>query len=716
MAGATIGQAYIQILPSMKGVSAAVSREMNMTGRTAGKSAGNVSGHAMGKNIVKSLVASGVVAGVAKIFKTIISEGAKLEQSTGGIETLFKKSSGTVIKNANRAWKTAGMSANEYMEQTTSFSASLLQSLGGDTKKAAAYADMAVRDMSDNANKMGTDMGTITQTYQSFARGNYAMLDNLKLGYGGTKKEMERLLQDAQKITGQKYDISNLSDVYSAIHVVQGELGITGTTSKEAASTLSGSFASMKAAATNFAGYLVTGNAADITRSLGDLVKSIGVFLGKNLLPAIGRVLVHIGKLLVQKIPELSDKAIKGIQKMIAQMDSGDNSGTKAGLKIAGKIALGILKGIGKIGLALLKLSWALTALALAALGKLLATLMQMLGGKIGQLMSFIGGKIKGAFATAGAGILNAILSPFRLAAAGAKAIWGGMKGAAVAAWGGIKSAASTIWGGVKGTVTKAAGGMKTGVGKAWGGIKSVTGKVFGGVKNTVGKAMQQTKQNNAIQLRAMYKAYKKNGGGIKGVVAALSTGVRGTFKRMYNALNSMTGGRLGKMVKTFRRKFNSMKDAVSRTFGKIKSIVKGALDKIKGFFKRMIPTLKIKVPHIRVHGGKLPWGIGGKGKKPSIDVDYYAKGAIFRRPTLLGGNSVVGEAGAEAVLPLTKLWSQFDVMADSIVNGVMLAQQAAAGAGGGDVHVSLYLYPNGPKMDEFIVHSYDRGKRKGLK
>ena len=169
-------------------------------------------------------------------------KGLRWSKSIGGIDTLFKDSAEKVKKNAAEAYRTAGMSANQYMELTTSFSASLLQSLGGDTAKAADVADMAMTDMSDNANKMGTNMEDIKNAYQGFAKQNYTMLDNLKLGYGGTKTEMERLLADAEKITGVKYDINNLSDVYEAIHVIQGELDITGTTAKEASSTLSGSF------------------------------------------------------------------------------------------------------------------------------------------------------------------------------------------------------------------------------------------------------------------------------------------------------------------------------------------------------------------------------------------------------------------------------------------------------------------------------------------
>ena len=209
-----LAKAYVQIIPSAKGIGKQIGDEIGGESSTAGTSAGNKL-----CNAIKGVIAT---AAIGKALGAALTEGAALEQSIGGIETLFKDSAEKVKANAAEAYRTAGMSANQYMELTTSFSASLLQGLGGDTAKAADIANMALTDMSDNANKMGTDMELIQHAYQGFARGSYVMLDNLKLGYGGTKEEMERLLADAQKLTGVKYDISNLSDVYSAIHVIQG--------------------------------------------------------------------------------------------------------------------------------------------------------------------------------------------------------------------------------------------------------------------------------------------------------------------------------------------------------------------------------------------------------------------------------------------------------------------------------------------------------------
>ena len=252
---------------------------------------------------------------------------ANLEQNLGGIETLFKESSDKVLENAKNAYKTAGVSANEYMQGVTSFSASLLQSLSNDTSKAADVADMAFRDMSDNANKFGTDMQSIQNAYQGFAKQNYTMLDNLKLGYGGTKTEMERLLQDAEKFSGVHYDISNLSDVYNAIHVIQEELGVTGTTAEEAEKTISGSAASMKAAFDNFLNGSgspealadsITNFLTNISKTISQLAPSIlkGVTkLIKNLIP-------QISKLLIQLVPQLLsavEDMIKTLLNMLTQ-------------------------------------------------------------------------------------------------------------------------------------------------------------------------------------------------------------------------------------------------------------------------------------------------------------------------------------------------------------------------------------------------------------
>ena len=297
-----IAQAYVQLIPSARGITGKIQSILNPEASAAGQSAGQ----SLGSSLVGVMTKVIAAAGIGKAFSAAISEGAALQQSLGGIETLFKGSADKVKGYANEAYKTTGLSANAYMENVTGFSASLLQSLGGDTNKAAETANMAMIDMSDNANKMGTSMESIQMAYQGFAKQNYTMLDNLKLGYGGTKQEMERLLKDAQKLTGVKYDINNLSDVYSAIHAIQENLDITGTTAKEAASTFSGSFESMKAAAQNVLGKLALGE--NILPSLHALLKTTSTFLFDNFLPMIGNVLSGLGLVLTEGISQIASQ------------------------------------------------------------------------------------------------------------------------------------------------------------------------------------------------------------------------------------------------------------------------------------------------------------------------------------------------------------------------------------------------------------------------
>jgi phage protein len=304
LAGTEIAKAYVQIIPSADGIKGRLTEELGGEAESAGNSAGlNIAG------AIKGAIAA---AGIGALIKSTLSEGSALQQSIGGIETLYKESSDTMIKYANEAYKTAGMSANDYMQTSTSFAAALLKGVGGDTAKAAEAANMAIVDMSDNANKMGSSMDSIQMAYQGFAKGNYNMLDNLKLGYGGTKTEMERLLADAQKLTGVKYDLNNLSDVYSAIHVIQDELGVTGTTAREGATTFEGSMSAMKAAAQNLMGSIALGE--DIGPKLQALTESVFTFVFDNLIPMLGNILSVVPGLVVG----IAEGIVAGIPKILS--------------------------------------------------------------------------------------------------------------------------------------------------------------------------------------------------------------------------------------------------------------------------------------------------------------------------------------------------------------------------------------------------------------
>ena len=304
---ATVGEATIKLAFDGKSLKASAEKEAPTIKGALGKvgdmakNAGKGLGKALGLGLTAAAGAG--IAAIAKLGGDAVAQFADYEQLVGGVETLFKKSSDAVFKYADQAYKTAGLSANAYMEQATAFSASLLQSVGGNTKKAADITNMAIVDMSDNANKMGTSMASIQNAYQGFAKQNYSMLDNLKLGYGGTKKEMERLLDDAQKISGIKYDIDNLDDVFKAIHVIQGQLGITGTTAKEAGETISGSAGMVKASWQN----LITGLAddtQDFDKLLDNFVTSVGT-LGKNILPTIKVAMKGVVKLIKELVPQI---------------------------------------------------------------------------------------------------------------------------------------------------------------------------------------------------------------------------------------------------------------------------------------------------------------------------------------------------------------------------------------------------------------------------
>lgn len=292
-----LGNAYVQIIPSAEGISGKITEAISGEAENAGKSAGN---SIVGK--IKGII---LAAGIGKILKDSLMEGAKLQQSFGGLDTLYDGAQNSAKRFAKEAYK-AGISANTYAEQAVSMGAALKASLGGDTTKAAKAANMAIMDMADNSAKMGTSIDSIQMAYQGFAKGNYTMLDNLKLGFGGTKTEMERLLQTAEKATGVKYDINNLNDVYSAIHVIQKNLGLTGVAADEAKTTFSGSFGAMKASAQNLLASLSLGE--DIQPALKGLIETTNNFVFNNFIPMLANIAKQIPGLIVQGVDLLANQ------------------------------------------------------------------------------------------------------------------------------------------------------------------------------------------------------------------------------------------------------------------------------------------------------------------------------------------------------------------------------------------------------------------------
>ena len=597
-----IGTAYVQIVPSAKGISGSIQKVLGGEADAAGAAAG---GKISGK-IKGALAAAGIGAALGAGITKSIKEGANLEQAIGGIETLFKDSSDQMIKNADNAFRTAGISANTYMEQATSFSASLLQSTGGDTQKAAKAADQAIIDMSDNANKMGSNIQDIQNAYQGFAKQNYTMLDNLKLGYGGTKTEMERLLSDAEKISGQKYDISNLSDVYEAIHVIQTDLDITGTSSKEAASTLSGSFASMKAAADNLLGDLALGR--NIGPAMVGLAETVGTFLFGNLMPAIGNIF--------KSLPTAISALIQtGMPKFMAA---------------GSKMVTGIISGVQKTSSQLAQNLPGMVDKALAMISKNLPSALDK-GRQI--VVNLVQGIISNLPTLISAAQQIASKIPDFMA----KNI------PVVAAKAGQMMAqlAVTLLKNLPKIVVAAA---KLGLTIIKGILKMVPTMLKAG-KNLV---MNLAKGLGGAALSAIKNAARKIVNGILSPISAIGGKIRG-YANTVRSILSFSG-----LASKVRGIWNSVKSAITGPIESAKNTVSGIIKKIKGFFPLGGGKLfsGIKLPHFSVSGGKFPFGVAGKGSLPKWGVSWYRKAMdepyMFSKPTVVARG--FGDAGDEFV------------------------------------------------------------------
>ena len=345
-----LGKAYVQIIPSAKGIGNAISSELGGEAMSAGKS--------MGSNIVGAIKGAIVAAGIGETLRSALEAGGNLQQSFGGIETLYGDAADAAKKYAVEAAQ-AGISANTYAEQAVSFGAALKSAFGGDVTQAAEAANTAILDMADNSAKMGTDITAIQTAYAGFSKQNYTMLDNLKLGYGGTKSEMERLLADAEKLSGVHYDIENLGDVYSAIHVIQEDLGLTGVAAAEASSTLTGSFGAVKAAAENLMANMALGE--DIKPALNTLSASVKTFLLNNLFPMVGNLL--------QSLPDLVSGAGSFLIGFLNQISNSSGQIAQIGISLVTELVQAIVEAtpylveaawniIASLGKALVETDW----------------------------------------------------------------------------------------------------------------------------------------------------------------------------------------------------------------------------------------------------------------------------------------------------------------------------------------------------------------------
>lgn len=482
--GATLGKAYIQIIPSMEGTGSKISAFLNGEG----VKAGNEAGEACGKSMMQSLKSTAVklvsTLAIGATIKKAFDIGADLEQQIGGVETLFAESSAIIRKYADDAYRTAGVSANEYMKNVTSFSASLLQGLGGDTAKAAEYANTAMVDMSDNANKFGTDIGAIQNAYQGFSKQNYTMLDNLKLGYGGTKEEMQRLIKDAAAVS-DSVDAESLSfdNIVQAIHVTQEQMGIMGTTNKEASTTFSGSLGAMKASWDNFlAGLMMNGkDGVDMNTYLQPLVDSIGTFVFNNLIPAVGRFVAAV----FEAVPGLLEIGLNSISESISDAFGGiiDAETVKIAIEsIAGAFAafaateavIALPGLIDAISTAITGLSLNPVSLAIAAIAGIIIALTQLWNSNE-QFRDFV------------TSTWNAIMSFL-------SNLWASISSTAVNTWNGISSSISGVVNKISSVISTVFNTVKSVITNVWNGIKNTTTSVWNGIKSAIETPLNKAK------------------------------------------------------------------------------------------------------------------------------------------------------------------------------------------------------------------------------
>lgn len=698
----------------------------------------------------KGLAVAGAAAATAVTALVSKSVGAfaDYEQLTGGVETLFgaggrsveeyaqsvgksvsdiqgkydslMSAQNVVLENANKAYMTAGMSANEYMDTVTGFSASLISSLGGDTNKAADYANSALVDMSDNANKMGTDMESIKNAYQGFAKQNYTMLDNLKLGYGGTQEEMKRLLSDAEKLTGQRYDISSFADITQAIHAIQTQMDITGTTAKEASTTISGSWGSLKAAFQNVLVGLTTGG--DMFDQSLDALINTAVTFGQNIIPAIKGALSGVGYLIEglapvigETIPPLiNDLAPTLANSAVSLISSLVNGLTQNATQFSECLSNIIIVAVAGISTVVPQLLDAASKIVSNLMQGLTNSMPQIVNGAVTLIEGLVNGLVNnipllimGAVQLV-ASLANGLIANLpRIIDAGVNLITGivsasysmmpqiiqnGMQLVVNLAVGLVRAIPQLIAAlpRITGAIVKGFKsvnwfdlglqliksiweGIKSIGSEMWNGVKEKTSELWGGVKNVVSEKLNNIKS-----------AYDAHGGGLKGATFAAIEGVKEYYRTGYDAINKLTGGKLGEVVNAVGKKMEVVKGKFSEAFGNVKNTVmtifenikngitekiSAAVNKVKEIFGSIADKVSevwgkikgiIKAPKIVQKGTVSIAGVSTP--IPKLGLEWNAKGGIMTRPTAFGyANGKVqmgGEAGAEAILPLRTFWN----------------------------------------------------------
>lgn len=621
------------------------------------------------------------------VTKSAVGHYAEYEQLVGGVETLFKDSSGKLIDYAKKAYKTAGMSSNQYMDTATSFAASLIQGLGGDTAKAVELTNLAITDMSDNANKMGTDIGSIQDAYQGFAKQNYTMLDNLKLGYGGTQFEMIRLINDSG-VLGEKIEsLDNVTfdQMIEAIHKIQDNLGITGTTALEAGTTILGSWSSVQALFENIltkVGSKLAPTVMGFLQQLSDWMEEVDWdAFATSVGDALQRVFDWIQKI---DFTTFFEKGMDGVENFLEKLGGliedmpkiiqtfKDWSPLIAGVA-AGFVTLKVAMAISSL-ISAITTAW--TAYKTANEG---ATIAQWLFNAALNANPIV------LVVTLVAGLVVALIT-----------LWNtneDFRNAVLEIWNAVKEAFVNLGESIGEKIEEIKtffGNLKDAAAEKFSEIKEVTAEKFEQVKETMSTVMQAAKDTVSEKLQNMRTAYSEHGGGIKGIAAAAMEGVKGYYTAGYTFIDNLTGGKLAAVANKFKSKMSEAKQAVSNKISEIKSsffnglsnsystvtnilgniknkfsnimdsaknIVSNAINKIKSFFNFSWSLPSLKLPHISISGSfsLAPPSV------PHFGIEWYKKamddGMVMNQPTIFGYNAksnqflAGGEAGSETVV-----------------------------------------------------------------
>jgi len=703
---------------------------------------------AVGKAVGTAMVAGGVA--VTGLVTKSVQAYADFQQLEGGVQTLFgaggksleeyaesvgksvdeakseydklMNAQRTVMNNADKAYKTAGMSANEYMETVTGFSAALIASVGGDTEKAAEKANQALIDMSDNANKMGSDMESIKNAYSGFAKQNYTMLDNLKLGYGGTQEEMKRLLADAQAISGVEYDISSYADVVDAIHVIQTEMGITGTTAKEASSTISGSLGMVKA---SWADLLtaMSGDGWDLGLYIDKFIDSAEIAV-QNLLPVISTALTgvvqlvdQVAPIIIEKIPEILNQLLPVVVEAATNLLISLADAIPGAISVLMDVLPSLISGLEMIVNALISALPGLMESLMSALPTLLPMLIDALASMIVTLtttlpqimqpiidnlpqivMSIVTALINNlpmlieGTVTLIVGLVNAIpqivvpliemmpeiikmlvmaiVDSAPLLVDSFVNIWNSINIAIDEVVNAIIELVGKLWNWCVEYVGPVLEEYKTIIQNAWNKVRDAISNAMNAVKTAISNAWNNIKDTTSNIWNGIKSGIQNTWNGIKSGVSSAINGVKSTVTSVWDTIKSKTTSA-----------WNGVKSAIETPINKARDLVKSAIDKIKGFFDFEFKWPKMPMPHFGISPDG--WKIGDllDGSIPKLSIDWYAKAMnkpqIMTSPTVFGYNPATGnfmgggEAGSEVVSGTNTLMNMINQAVGSQMSGI---------------------------------------------